>query len=282
MQTEQVSLVIFTCEGREHLLLNTLQSFYKQCAFKFDKIILAIDGQIDPKVIATVNPDAIIQHYQRHGYVHSIAKCLKVIDTAYFFWLEDDWTFNRPVDVPALLADLKKNDDWAEIVYSKFGPLSDDFKVHPLRNNLYKTTFGFSANPSLCNTKHLQSAFSLLTIAQKGDKLGEDGFENFLSKTFDKQNIKCVIIDPIDHLPISHEGFLESTPRKWHMTNSLESKPTAHLLYIPKPSVYRRIKMIIKLFIALLTLSIKQLFNNKAYELCFRIIAQAKRLKNGE
>lgn len=278
MQTDSVSLVIFTCQGREHLLAGTIRSFRQNCDFKFDKTILAIDGPVDPEIIDQVNPDIVIQHHQRSGYVNSILKCLKIIDTPFFFWLEDDWMFNKPIDIAPLINEMRKNADWVEIVYSKYGPLPDDFKIHPLNNNLYQTVFGFSANPSICNTEHLQWAFNQLLYAQKGINFKEDGFEDFLSKTFEQKRLKSVILDPVDHVPISHEGYLESTPREWHMTGSIDLKKPPVVLYIPTPSAFRRLTMTFKLAVALLVLSYKQLLSDRAYELSFRIVALSKRL----
>jgi hypothetical protein len=275
-------LIIFTCEGREHLLQKSYESFSKACDYPFRKTILAIDGRISPKVIDTIQPDIIVQSYNRKGYVHNIISALKQVDAPYFFWLEDDWKFNSSIDIPFLMGTLKKNKDWAEIVFSQAGPLKPEAKLHPFGNNMYQTIFGFSANPCICNSAHLKSTFTLLAESPKGGKLGEDGFENFLSRAFEKENIKCVILDPVDHLPISHEGYLESTPRNWHMTNSLESKTKAHLLTIPPPSIFRKLLMVLKLIKAFVNLSIGQLFNNKVYELCFRIITSAKTVKKDE
>ena len=85
-----VDLLIFTCNDREHLLQKSYTSFKNACNYKFNKVILAIDGQIDDAVITQIQPDTIIQHPTRQGYVNSIAKTLKLINTPYFFWLEDD------------------------------------------------------------------------------------------------------------------------------------------------------------------------------------------------
>ncbi|MEP6611842.1 MAG: hypothetical protein ABJA76_08160 [Mucilaginibacter sp.] len=282
MGAQDLTLVIFTCESREHLLVKTFQSFSAACGYKFQKVILAIDGQIDPSAITKINPDVILQYTKRRGYAHSISKALRLIDTPYFFWLEDDWTFHRGIDASHYTQTLAAHPDWAEMVFSKDGPLDAASKAKPLGESLYETSFGFSANPCFCNTGHLQQAFQLLERAPKGDKLGEDGFENFLSKTFEKQNIKCVMADPVDHLPISHEGYLESTPRNWHMTNSLEEKTNNHLMTIPVPSIGRRLLMVFKLVLAFGTLAIGQLGNNKIYEFCFRVIASAKTIKKDE
>jgi len=281
-QDTSASLVIFTCENREHLLLKTYQSFSANCSYKFKKIVLAIDGQIDPAAIDQIRPDVVIQHCRRSGYPNSISKALKIIDTPYFFWLEDDWAFHRQIESGYFLNLMYNHPGWAEIVFSKEGPLKPESKNNSLGHNLYKTDFGFSANPCFCNTKHLQAAFILLENSPKGDKLGVDGFENFLTSTFERENITCVVVDPIDHLPISHEGYLESTPRNWHMTNSLESKTKNHLLTMPAPSAFRKLLMIGKLFRTFLSLSIKQLSDNKVYELCFRIMSSAMTIKKDE
>ena len=275
-QTKQVSLVIFTCEGREHLLQKSYDSFMAACNYPFAQVILAIDGAIDADMIAYIKPDLVVYNYKRKGYVNSIKNALANINTGYFFWLEDDWKFHEKVDIEALTSLLEQNPDWAEIIFSQFGPLKPELKVNPLGNNFYQTPFGFSANPGLCASRHIIPTFKLLTESPKGGTPGVDGFENFLSRTFEKQQVKCVIIDPVDHVSISHEGYLESTPRNWHMTNSLETKTKEHLLTMPAPSFLRRALMLLKLCGAFFRLAVNQLFNNKVYELCFRIIASAK------
>ncbi len=274
--TDSITLLIFTCEGRELLLQKTYNSFLAACNYKFNRIILAIDGVIDTAIIAQINPDLVIYNYKRKGYVNSIVNALKHVSTSYFFWLEDDWRFSTEIDVNGLLKLMSDNEDWAEIVLSKYGPLPAEFKLHLLKGNLYQTTFGFSANPCMCSSKYLKTGFEQLANAHKGDKLGEDGFENFLSKAFEKENIKCVIIDPVDHFPISHEGYLESTPRNWHMTNSLNSKTEKYLLTIPEPPLWRRLLMMAKLSVTFFKLSFRQLVNNEVYEFCFRVVAGLK------
>jgi hypothetical protein len=280
--SEKIDLIIFTCQGREHLLLKSYASFKSVCDYQFGKTILAIDGPVDSSIITEIKPDLVMQHTERRGYVNSIAQTVKVITSPYFFWLEDDWSFNQKIDLPYLLSQLQQNNNWAEIVLSKYGPLSDEMKLHPLVDNLYQSIYGFSANPAICNAGLIQDAFNKLANATKGDTLGEDGFENFLSKKFETENIKCVILDPVDQESLSHEGYLESTPRNWHMTNSLNAKTKAHLLTIPPPSFARRCYMVIKLFKTFASLATRQLSNNKVYEYCFRVIATAVSLKNDD
>lgn len=274
-----VTLVIFTCEGREHLVYNTYNSFKSNCNYLFSKTVLAIDGPINPEVVNYIQPDIVIQSPVRKGYVNNIARTLPAIDSDYFFWLEDDWKFHERIDLEYYLEIINKQPNWAEIFFSKFGPLDPDLKASPLGDHLYKTTFGFSANPGICSTTHIRSGFELLVKSPKGDTLGVDGFENFLSKLFEKEGVVCAIIDPVDHETISHEGYLESSSRKWHMTNSLEQNNLRHQMAIPRPPVWRRLSMVFKLFTAFFKLSFKQFANDEVYEFCFRIISSLNTLK---
>lgn len=282
MKNNNITLVIFTCEGREHLLSQTISSFRKHFSYNWSKVILAIDGQVHPQLKNEIRPQLILQHPQRSGYVNSISTTLKAINTPYFFWLEDDWTFHSSVSIEILVEQLENHQDWAEIVLSKTGALTEAEKINPLNGIFFHSINGFSANPCLCNTKLLQDAFTELESAPKGGQLGQDGFENFLTRKFSSDNIKTVILDPVDHFPISHEGYLETTPRKWHMTNSLEETSSLeHLITIPIPPFWRRISMIFKLIAIFFKLMIVQLYNNKIYEFCFRIVTSSNStLKN--
>jgi len=279
MLTEGTSLVIFTCEGREHLLKKTYDSFVAACDFKFVRVILSIDGVVDTAIISYLNPDLVVYNYKRRGYVNSIKNALIHVNTAYFFWLEDDWKFSVKIDIDAVAVQMKKNHDWAEMLFSQFGPLKPAFKIFPLGENLYQTTFGFSANPCICNSSYLKTAFTLLEGAEKGGIPGENGFENYLSAFFKTENLKCVIIDPVDYYPISHEGYLETTPRNWHMTNSLEQRTAEHLLTMPEPSFWRKLIMAIRLTGVFFLLIFKQFANNEVHEFCFRIVASVKSLR---
>jgi hypothetical protein len=273
---DAISLVIFTCEGREHLLYNAYNSFKEACEYPFSKTILAIDGKINTTVIDQIQPDIVVQSPVRKGYINNILQALNNIDTDYFFWLEDDWKFHTPINFILFIDLLKLNDNWVEVLYSKDGPLSIELKKEPLATNLYKTPYGFSANPCICKTAFIKDAFNNLLATPKGDRLGEDGFENSLTRYFNQQNLICVVHDPVDHAIISHEGYLESTPRNWHMTNSLQQKSEKHLLTIDEPPLWRKLLMVLKLTGVLFKLAFKQLVNNEAYELCFRIIASVK------
>ncbi len=278
MAAEQISLVIFTCEGREHLLNDTYGYFKRACSFSFSKTILAVDGKIDTAIIDRIQPDIVVRSPVRKGYVNNILQALNNIDTEYFFWLEDDWKFHTQINFIPFIDQLRSNSNWVEILYSRDGPVPEELKKEPLATNLFKTPYGFSANPCICKTALIKNGFNNLLINPKGGRLGEDGFENSLTRYFREHNLICVLHDPVDHVIISHEGYLESTSRNWHMTNSLEKKTENHLLTIPAPPFWRKGLMVLKLTGAFFKLAFRQLISNEAYELCFRIVASVKQL----
>ena len=283
MNISDVSLVVFTCKGREQLLHQTLNSFRQFCKYPFHKIILAIDGTIDPAVIAYVNPDLVVQSPVRKGYVNSILHALKNIDTEYFFWLEDDWNFNAAVDIELIINNLQTNRSWVQVAYSKHAVSVFRNSLTPLTENFYNNPNGFSANPMICRTALIKDCFNNLLLWLKDGAAGNEGFENFVSRDLERQGLLCVVYELPDKTIISHEGYLESTARNWHMINSIEvSHPEEYLLTMPEPPFWRRVLMAWRLFIAFLKLAIKQLANNEAYELCFRILASIKNTgKNG-
>ena len=277
-----VSLVIFTCEGREHLLRKTWESFQEACNFRFDQVILAVDGVIHNTVMEMINPDLVIYTYQRKGYVMSIKNTISHISSPLFFWLEDDWAFHTRIDVPYHRGLMEQYPDWAEIVYSKYGPLTAAFKKEKLGDNLYLNSNGYSTNPGFNRTAMILEGFMAMEKSCKNNNSEEIGFENFLTTYFAGLSLKVLLIDPVDKTAISHEGYLESTPRNWHMISSLEKKTEKHLLIFPEPSLPRRLYMIAKLIRAFTSLALRQLWNNEVYELCFRIIAIAITTRQNE
>jgi hypothetical protein len=62
-ESTELTLVIFTCEGREHLIMQSFQSFMQQCDVNFSKIILAIDGQVSGAVPSAIKTDTILQAF---------------------------------------------------------------------------------------------------------------------------------------------------------------------------------------------------------------------------
>jgi hypothetical protein len=282
-----IDLVIFTCEGREHLLLKSYESFKSVCDYKFDKTILVIDGPVDADIIAEINPNLVIQHTQRRGYVNSILEAIKLISTEYFFWLEDDFIFNQEVPMPYILETIKKQKNWGGIFLSRNAPFTQSEKKHHHFDNFYIPDFGYSVSPTLCRTNYIKQAFTALINYPKSEETKYYGFEPFIDDFFIANNISYALLDPGAIAHVNHIGQLENTGREYHMINSIDEKTTlVNKKYISnfgkdrKITTYNKIAMLPKLWFSVFILSFKLLKHRRAYDMAFRIyIAFLKNFK---
>lgn len=266
----QVDLVITTCEGREHLLRRTMHSLRTASDFKFRRTILALDGPVDPAAIADVGPDVVVQNWHRSGYVTSIINLVKQLDGDAFLWVEDDWSFPRKIDVERMRTALEEHPDWAQVRLSKSAPLSTAERARPLGDGFFESAWGFSANPSLNRTGHLKAVTEALHTAPRERRTG---FETFFSDWFAARGVRCVVADPGDTAAVAHEGYLESTPRQFHMLASLDGEIGTHVPgIISNPSLLRRIAMLAKLLLRATSLGARLFTSEAAYETAFRIV----------
>jgi hypothetical protein len=271
MEIPGISLLMFSCPGREHLLLRTYRAWKNIVAPMHEKI-LVLDGSYDEKGVSALGFDLILHAQRRRGYVTSIARSLPLVKSEFFFWLEDDWEPLSSIEIGHALEFLVANPRCMQVRWSKHAPL--DRSSGPLADGIYRSEAGFSANPCVCRTQLLREAFVDLEQAEKGHQPGQDGFENFLTRWCAAHDVTCAVLDPGDTPAILHIGYLESTPRKWHMTESLASsaETTSGSFATPAP-FWRRLLMILKLAIVFPRLAIRQLHDNSYYDLAFRIIA---------
>lgn len=266
----EIDLVVTACEGREHLLGPTLDSFAARCPFIFARRILALDGRVSPEAIERAAPDVVVQNWRRRGYVASIQNLLGQVQSDTFFWLEDDWAFESAVDLSALHEVLARHPDWVQIRLSKVAPLAQLERTRPLGEGMFESAYGFSANPSLNRSAHLRRAFAALAVAPHE---GRVSFEEFLSDWFAMERLTCVVKDPGEHAPIAHSGFLESTPRQFHMLSALHERPTQYVSGMPIDApLWRRAAMFIRLFARFGALATRQFASDAAYELAFRVV----------
>ncbi len=284
MDSKTVSLVIFTCEGREHLLLKSFESFTNACKDAFTFSILAVDGQINQAVVDAVSPDEVIQSTTRKGYVNSIIRALKNVDTDYFFWLEDDWEFLYNFSIDSLIP-LLSDPNVVQVTLAK-EQLNNDFKPYGY-TDIYINGNGFSANPSLCRTSAIKEIFNQIVAYKKDENSKFLSFEYFATNyTLSKSLLP--LIKYHDNLAfVNHQGDLESTAREYHMINSLSIPINpANREYISglnryqTPNWYNKLGMFFKLYIAVFYLSIKLFFVREGYDFAFRIyIAYLRRFK---
>lgn len=272
----EVTLVVMTCEGRGHLLARTIASFDARCDYQFKLRLIGVDGPMSAAEIAVARPEVVIQAARRRGYVVNILSMLRHVDTEFMFWLEDDWAFNAPVNVPAMVDALIRHPDWVQLLLSKIGPLEGSHRAEALEPGILRAAFGFSANPCLVRTAHVRALFEALREAPRAPDLS---FENFVMAKCTADGLTCALLDPGDAPAIEHLGYLETTPRQFHMTASLEDdSPLVHVFTLgAPPPLWRRVLMVAKLARALGVVARRQFHDLSAYELAFRIVSLARR-----
>ncbi|MEY2565393.1 MAG: hypothetical protein QOH88_3586 [Verrucomicrobiota bacterium] len=268
---------LFACEDREHLLLSTWHSFQPSVSSVSGRLILSIDGLIPPSTISEVSPNLVVHNPHRLGYLRSILTVLRLIDSEFFFWLEDDWQMEVRVDILEAIRLLRNHPNWLQVRWSKAAPL--DPVAIELDHGVRHSVEGFSANPCVCRTALVRDAFAYLLKQPPGNSLGVDGFENVISRWSGGVGLICAVFDPGSSPAVSHTGYLESTGREWHMTSSLTALPTEHLLSFGRPSLVRRCWMAIKLIGNAMAVAWKQFRNDGAYELAFRFVTSARPLR---
>ncbi|MDB4902149.1 MAG: hypothetical protein JWQ63_1430 [Mucilaginibacter sp.] len=269
-----ISLVIFTCEGREHLLYDTINSFNKACDYQFSKIILAIDGPIKAEAIEYVNPDVVIQSPKRKGYVNSIINTLPAIDTSYFFWLEDDWEFPVEIPIDHFLGHLS-SPGILQIILSK-NPFENIYKAYT--ETLYLSPYGFSANPGICNTEFIKTGISTIKLLKNSEASPLTGFESVLNDYAKLNTLNTLYYFPNNEPTVNHSGDLESTAREYHMINSINKEKSligkeyiSGFGYDRNISIKNKINMLFKLWLITLNISLKIWGSRKFYDFAFRI-----------
>jgi hypothetical protein len=272
---ELISLVIFTCQGRENLLAQTLLSFSKSCIFKFSKTILVIDGPFAQASVENVNADFIVQSPKRRGYVNSISLVLPLIKTPYFFWLEDDWNFPNPVHIDEWLSILEAEPNALQLVLAKDTLNS---KYHRPFGGIHQSDLGFSANPSINKTQHIQQAFLALEMASKDESTKLVGFENYIELYRKNNQLETMMIFKQEKAYVAHSGYLESTAREYHMINSIDEENSAiekeyisGFGYHQKISLRNKLSLIPKLGIAFFWLAIHAFSKRYVYDYGLRV-----------
>ena len=280
-----ITLVIFTCEGREHLLLKSFASFTKACGSVFARKILAVDGKISQAIVDAISPEEIIQSPVRRGYVSSIIRALKNVDTDYFFWLEDDWEFPYDFTAESLITSLT-DDKVLQVTLAK-EKLDTAFKAYT-EPDVYINGYGFSANPCLCRTAVVREIFNEAIAHKKDESSKFLSFEYFATNFANSKNLVSLIKYHNNQAFVKHIGELESTAREYHMINSIsipvkqgKSEYISGLNRYKEISFFNRLGLFIKLYIATIYLSLKLFFSREAYDFAFRIyVASLKRFKH--
>lgn len=266
---ESANLLLFACEGREHLMRETYDTFRTHTDYTFDRTILAVDGGYEQKLIHHIQPDVLVQSPQRKGYVASVRRALPLVESEYFFWLEDDYRFNRDVDVGWMLDVLRERTSAIQLrLISQ--TLEPDQLSDPVDNadDVYHSPFGFSCRPGVNRTADVKRA--MLDESPEGN----ENIEHHMIDWCEANERACLMIDPGEHPPISHVGHLEATSGQWHTTEPDEEWENPKLDTSSSentPDMRARLKMVVRLGVRVLYLALRQLSDDRAHSLSWRV-----------
>lgn len=186
---DTVTVCITSC-GRLDLLAETLQSFR---AYNSGGRYLLSEDSTDPDVIAEVTrryPEIkVLSGSERLGLMGSIDRLYSAVETPYIFHLEDDWTFDGPVDWAAAIALLESNPNVANVSLRAFDEIKPKFQARSdradyagrvfqiMRTNAHPEFFGWSSNPGLIATSlyHTYKPFKRMLHDQMSGAIKKDG-----------------------------------------------------------------------------------------------------------
>jgi hypothetical protein len=262
---KSVDLLVFACEGREHLLNESIDAFKDHVHFSFAKTILSVDGKYEPQTIGKVNPDIVVQSRNRQGYAASIRRSLPFVESPYFFWLEDDYRIDSNIHLSIALDHLHRFEDATQIRF----PLSDENigEAFDSENSLYRSKVGFSCRPGINRTEDIKTA-----ILEQSPGANAN-VEHHLIDWCNAMDRLCLMKNPGDAPYASHIGSLEATSGQWHTTEPEEEweNPRDNTSSENTASSLSRFKMVARLVVRVIPLLIKQLNNDQAHRLAWRI-----------
>ena len=273
---QSITVVFFSCFGREHLLLRTLDAFEKYHDNTLIKErILAFDGPLDRSVdLAKLKIDRLINNCQRQGYVKSIRSAFRLVTTEYVFWQEDDCRFVRDCQMDFLKSELVKHPNWVQVGWGIGKKFPEEEKISPLGIvNMYKTAYGFSARPALCRIWDLREAFEDMEANSTIKK--SQGFETYVREWLKKKSKISVSVDPGEQEIYIHDGELESTSREYHSVGSSQVEIQSYISEIggaKLPPLWRRFKLAADLFFSCLILMTSQFFARRKYDVAWRVV----------
>ena len=186
---DTVTVCISSC-GRLDLLAETLVSFR---AFNEGGRYLISEDSTDLAVIEAAKaayPDmTVLSGPERLGLMGSIDRLYAQVTTPYLFHLEDDWTFDGPIDWAAAITMREERDDVAHVcvrdiaeIKDKYRTRSDlvtldgrDFRIMQVRS--HPEFFAWSSNPGLMavSTYQTYAPFARLLHDQMSGRMKRDG-----------------------------------------------------------------------------------------------------------
>lgn len=111
IDSEKLVTVLTSC-GRLDLLEDTVTSFLKH--FQAEKIVIAEDSDNPREAAAFAQKYPVTEmrvNASKLGQLHSIDQLYATLNTPYVLHLEDDWHFNRSLDLDCVIQFLKARPD---------------------------------------------------------------------------------------------------------------------------------------------------------------------------
>lgn len=163
MTTHPAVTCCLTSAGRFDLLEKTLESFFRCNTYPISEWIISEDNDFDGDILTNIHntfykyapkdmPLAVIMG--KVGQIKSLDRMYKMINTNWFFGLEEDWLFTRPSFIEKSLEIMESRPEILQVWLRE----QNDTNNHPIipTCELYdvaehgKTRWsGFSLNPSL-------------------------------------------------------------------------------------------------------------------------------------
>lgn len=179
-------LVIY--DGRADYLDKCLASVEENLQYPFrNKIIVNDSGDAKTKI---VDGWSCLFHPQRRGFVAAINSGWNIArqsTTDYIFHLEQDFTFNKPVNIPAMIKVLEANPHLAHLVLRRqpwnadeiaagtMGGFEDSTVCTDGKNTWTKHEHWYSTNPALVPRSTFERTFPAGSEVAFGAELVADG-----------------------------------------------------------------------------------------------------------
>jgi hypothetical protein len=266
-----LSVLVFSCEGREHLLRATLDSI-ELVRLKIPlRVLLSVDGNLNLQKVSLSGISLAILHRQRIGYIKSIISSLDYVTEEFFLWLEDDWAFGSISEKQIRSAvDVLKAD--RSILQVRW-PKDNSSAGQPIiASGIVRSKQAFSANPSIIRTSAAKDVFKMIeeiiTVEPAGN--ANIGFEEFVCEWAMQKGFYSAVFDVEKHGTVEHLGYLESTDRKWHFVGIADPRSSPN-----KPGIHNinwlslMPKFILKCFRIIAAMP----FSERAAELAFRFVS---------
>lgn len=186
---DTVTVCITSC-GRLDLLAETLRTF--RAHNRGGRFIISEDSA-DAAVVDTLKrtyPEMKVLHGpERLGLMRSIDRLYSAVETDYIFHLEDDWSFDGPVDWEGAIALIEARDDVANVSVRAFDEIRSKYRsrsdagtfqgreITVMRRDAHPEFFGWSPNPGLIKRSLYEAykPFSRLNPDQMSALIKKDG-----------------------------------------------------------------------------------------------------------